>query len=216
METPTPNAIGSKDGLTAPNLKEIGKQDLLYTLPDKGLTDRLQNVTEGYLSEVGKIAKVMNERYTALAYENIALKQRVEQLAKYEQANTALAKRLEELTLKQAQYVVADTDYKVKFYDEFLSGAGTFTSTQIAEQFGKSAVWLNQRLIEWGVLYRDGRYLHPTKAYVKKGITLGRLYLADVNDTVKHAKISLAWTTKGYELICKLLKQHGVKRNGSV
>ena len=216
METPTPTAKGSNHGLTGTTLNEKAEQGKLYTLPDQDLSERLQAVTSGYLTEVDKLARTMNDRYLSMLYENVTLKQRIEQLAGYEQENMALAKRLEELTLTKTAPTDPDAEYKINFYNEFLSSEGTYTSGQIANQFGKTAVWLNKWLIDIGVLHKEGRYLYPTRQYIKMGLTVGKIFLADANDVVRHAKVSMAWTAKGYEFVCNLLKKHGVKRNGSV
>lgn len=216
MENPTAEVTRTGTHPEAPYLNEKANQEELYTLPDKGLTERLQAITGGYLTEVDKIVRVMNDRYIGLVYENVALKQKIEQLAGYEQENMALAKRLEELTLTKTAPTDPDAEYKINFYNEFLSSEGTYTSGQIANQFGKTAVWLNKWLISIGVLHKEGRYLYPTRQYIKMGLTVGKIFLADANDVVRHAKVSMAWTAKGYEFVCNLLKKHGVKRNGSV
>ncbi len=197
MENPTAEVTRTGTHPDAPYLNEKANQEELYTLPDKGLTERLQAITGGYLTEVDKIVRVMNDRYIGLVYENVALKQRIEQMA-------------------QLKNTDPDTNYKVKFYDEFLRSECAYTSTTIAEQFGKSGVWLNNFLKEQGVIYKKGKYWHITHAYLKRGLITQNVFLADANDIVKHAKTNLYWTAKGYEFICKLLKQHGVRRNGTV
>ena len=139
----------------------------------------------------------MNDRYIGLVYENVALKQRIEQMA-------------------QLKTTDPDTDYKVKFYDEFIASNSAFTTKTIAEQFGKSAIWLHNFLAEQGIIYKEGKHWHITNGYIKCGYTTQRFFLANANDVVKHAKTALCWTAKGYEFICKLLKKNGVRKNGTV
>ena len=197
MENPTATVTRTGTHENAPYLNEKANQEVLYTLPDKDLTERLQAITGGYLTEVDKIVRAMNDRYIGLVYENVALKQRIEQMA-------------------QLKTTDPDTDYKVKFYDEFIASNSAFTTKTIAEQFGKSAIWLHNFLAEQGIIYKEGKHWHITNGYIKCGYTTQRFFLANANDVVKHAKTALCWTAKGYEFICKLLKKNGVRKNGTV
>lgn len=195
MENPTTSVTHTETHENAPQLNEKANQEVLYTLPDKDLTERLQAITGGYLTEVDKIVRAMNDRYLGLVYENVALKQRIEQMA-------------------QLKNTDPDTDYKVNFYDEFIKSDSAFSTGTISQQFGKSAIWLHKFLTEQGIIYKAGRYWYVTNKYVKCGYVTQNFYLADANDIVKHAKTALHWTAKGYEFICKLLKKNGVRRNG--
>jgi len=197
LENPTTDATRTGTHESAPHLNGNANQEVLYTMPDKDLTERLQAITSGYLAEVDKIARVMNDRYIGLAYENVAIKQRIEQMSQLKNADP-------------------DTDYKIKFYDEFIVSNSAFATTTIAEQFGKSAMWLHKFLADHGVIYKSGKHWHMTADYVKCGYVTQRFFIADANDTVKHTKTTLYWTAKGYEFICKLLKKNGVRKNGTV
>lgn len=197
LENPTTDATRTGTHANAPNLNETAGKEVLYTLPDKTLSERLQAITDAYLAEVSKIVNAMNDRYVALVYENVTLKQRIEQMSRLKNIDP-------------------DTNYKAKFYDEFIVSDSAFATTTIAEQFGKSAIWLHKFLADHGVIYKAGKHWHMTAEYVKCGYVTQRFFIADANDTVKHAKTTLYWTAKGYEFICKLLRKNGVRKNGTV
>ena len=198
LENPTAEVTRTGMHPDAPYLNEKANQEELYTLPDKGLTERLQAITGGYLTEVDKIVRVMNDRYIGLVYENVALKQRIEQMA-------------------QLKTTDPETDYKVKFYDNFLSAKGTFTTTQIAEAFNKSAIWLHKFLKKQGVIYKSGAFWHITNTYAREGYVTNTVFLHDSNtEDVKEISHQLEWAPLGYRFICELLEKNGVRRNGTV
>lgn len=81
----------------------------------------------------------------------------------------------------------------------------TFSVTQIAEEYGKSAVWLNSYLRDKGVQVKQNGIWVLTSAFSNQGYTASKYY--NINGSVK--KQHTYWTPRGKEFICRLLESDG-------
>lgn len=91
---------------------------------------------------------------------------------------------------------------------EVLQSTSTFTATQIAKEFGMSAVTLNTKLRQLGVqFYQSGQWMLTAK-YQGKGYTNMRIakYVDSRTDEVKTSQ-SLVWTERGRLFISTLSKE---------
>ena len=112
---------------------------------------------------------------------------------------------LEEKNKKQHE-VILEQAPKVEYHDKVLASTSTYTVTQIAKEFGKSAVSLNKKLHDFGVqYYMNGQWLLYSK-YQGKGYTksITRQYIGASGQS--HTSQLTVWTEIGRKFIHELLK----------
>lgn len=91
-----------------------------------------------------------------------------------------------------------------------LNTPGLLTTTQIAKDYGKSAVWLNRMLKGLGVQYQqNGQYLLYSK-YAGNGYTHTKMVDFIRHDGVRDSRPFTMWTQKGRMFIYELLKKNGI------
>lgn len=96
---------------------------------------------------------------------------------------------------------------KVEYHDVILDSEGTLTTTQIAKEYGKSAVWLNKYLKNRGVQYKKGNQWYIYSKYADKG------YIREIttyNEDVDKSFTSMRWTNLGRKFIYELLKDEDI------
>ena len=96
---------------------------------------------------------------------------------------------------------------KVEYHDVILDSEGTLTTTQIAKEYGKSAVWLNKYLKNRGVQYKKGNQWYIYSKYANKG------YIREIttyNEDVDKSFTSMRWTNLGRKFIYELLKDEDI------
>lgn len=93
---------------------------------------------------------------------------------------------------------------KVKSYDEYISSEGTFTTTQIAKEYGWGAKTLNNKLKERGVQYKQNRQWLLTAKYDGKGYTKSIPCTFTHSDGTIGTQMQTVWTAKGREFIHSL------------
>ena len=93
---------------------------------------------------------------------------------------------------------------KVKSYDDYISSDGTFTTTQIAKEYGWGAKTLNNKLKERGIQYKQNRQWLLTAKYDGKGYTRSIPCTFTYSDGTIGTQMQTVWTTKGREFIHSL------------
>lgn len=96
---------------------------------------------------------------------------------------------------------------KIEYHDIILDSEGTLTTTQIAKEYGKSAVWLNKYLKNRGVQYKKGNQWYIYSKYAGKG------YIREIttyNEDVDKSFTSMRWTNLGRKFIYELLKDEDI------
>ena len=96
---------------------------------------------------------------------------------------------------------------KIEYHDVILDSEGTLTTTQIAKEYGKSAVWLNKYLKNRGVQYKKGNQWYIYSKYADKG------YIREIttyNEDVDKSFTSMRWTNLGRKFIYELLKDEDI------
>ena len=96
---------------------------------------------------------------------------------------------------------------KVEYHDVILDSEGTLTTTQIAKEYGKSAVWLNKYLKNRGIQYKKGNQWYIYSKYANKG------YIREIttyNEDVDKSFTSMRWTNLGRKFIYELLKDEDI------
>ncbi len=95
---------------------------------------------------------------------------------------------------------------KAKYTDEVLQSTSTFTTTQMADDFGMTANALNKKLEELGVQYKQSGQWHLTSKYKDKGYTDIRVTTYTSGDVTRTSQ-SMVWTETGRMFLNGLRKE---------
>lgn len=119
-------------------------------------------------------------------------------------------KQLTETVYMQEQ-TISDMQPKVEYCNKVLSCENVFSTSVIAQDYGKSAVWLNTKLHMLGVQYkRNGVWILYSK-YADKGYTKTKTHEVTDEFGVSRATIHTYWTQAGRKLIYDILKEQGIE-----
>ena len=116
---------------------------------------------------------------------------------------------LETENLQQKQ-MLAEFSPKASYYDVVLQTPDVVSATQIAKDYGKSAIWLNNLLHENKVQFKQGGVWLLYQKYADKGYTKSKTEIYNGSDGKQHSKIHTYWTQKGRLFIYDLLKGVGI------
>lgn len=116
---------------------------------------------------------------------------------------------LEERTAVQSQQI-AELTPKASYYDLVLNCRDLLSVSQIAKDYGKSARWLNEKLRELGVQYKQGDVWLLYQKYAKNGYTSTKTHEYLATDGMNHAKVHTYFTQKGRLFIYEMLKKNGI------
>ena len=141
------------------------------------------------------VATVSNDD-EAIAYAMQVLNRRLE-------AAKAEKERLEQQNQLQSEQLRLSAP-KIKCYNEYISSEGTYTTTQIAKEYGWGAETLNKKLKEMGIQYKQNGQWLLTAKYDNKGYTksIPRTYTR-LDGTIG-TQMQTVWTSKGREFIHSL------------
>ncbi len=95
---------------------------------------------------------------------------------------------------------------KAKYYDQILNSKNAVPVTQIAKDYGMSAIAFNRMLHDYGIQYpiRNSWVLYAE--YADKNYTQSKTYSIDENKSVMHT----CWTQKGRLFLYNFLRERGV------
>lgn len=110
------------------------------------------------------------------------------------------------LELTQAKQLVHELQPKATYYDLVLQNKSLLSVTKIAKDYGKSAIWLNTKLHEYGIQFKQGDQWFLYQRYAQNGYTQSDTHVID--DT--HSRMNTKWTQKGRLFIYDTLKSHGI------
>jgi Phage anti-repressor protein len=127
------------------------------------------------------------------------------QLALMRSKNTELA----DTVAIQNQQIV-EMKPKVSYYDVVLNCKDLISTTAIAKDFGKSAIWLNKYLHGKKVQFKQGEIWLLYQKYAEKGYTSTKTHNYAGSDGEQHIKPHTYWTQKGRLFIYDLLKTDGI------
>lgn len=118
-------------------------------------------------------------------------------------ANTE-TERMIALNQYQVEYV-KPLEIKEEYHDKVLDSDGTLTVREIAQDFGKTANWLNKILNGLGVQFKQGKKWHLYSKYKDMGL-VKEITVLDEENEKNYTRMK--WTQKGREFIHKLLKEN--------
>ena len=99
---------------------------------------------------------------------------------------------------------------KVSYYDVVLNCKDLISTSAIAKDYGKSAIWMNRYLHEKGVQFKQGDIWLLYQKYAQKGYTSTKTHSYPANDGTIHTKPHTYWTQKGRLFIYQLMKSDGM------
>ena len=118
-------------------------------------------------------------------------------------------KKLELETAIQRQQI-AEMNPKASYYDRVLACEDLVKVTVIAKDYGKSAVWLNNKLREKKIQYKQGEQWILYQKYAEQGYTHSFTYNYTREDGSHGSNMITKWTQKGRLFIYDLLKADGI------
>ncbi|MBC1474948.1 hypothetical protein HB852_09990 [Listeria grandensis] len=120
-----------------------------------------------------------------------------------------LAADLEEEN-QQLKLVNTELKPKATYYDLVLQSKSLLSVTQIAKDYGMSAVAFNKKLHELGIQYKQGGTWHLYQKHAECGYTQS---VTHVVDSEKLGTPLTKWTQQGRLFLYKELKEHGIVPN---
>lgn len=112
---------------------------------------------------------------------------------------------LEQTTAVQKQQI-AEMKPKASYYDVVLNCKDLISTSTVAKDYGKSAIWMNRYLHEKGVQFKQGEIWLLYQKYAEKGYTNTKTHSYSANDGTIHTKPHTYWTQKGRLFVYELLK----------
>lgn len=104
---------------------------------------------------------------------------------------------------------IAELKPKASYYDVVLNCKDLISTSSIAKDYGKSAIWLNRYLHEKNVQFKQGDIWLLYQKYASIGYTSTKTQSYNGSDGEVHTKIHTYWTQKGRLFIYELLKNDG-------
>jgi prophage antirepressor-like protein len=114
-----------------------------------------------------------------------------------------------ELTVSVQNQQIAELQPKASYYDVVLNCKDLLSVSEIAKDYGKSAKWLNAKLHELKVQFKQGDIWLLYQKYAEKGYTSTKTQSYNGSDGAVHSKVHTYWTQKGRLFLYSLLKENG-------
>ena len=115
-----------------------------------------------------------------------------------------------ETTVAVQEQQISELQPKASYYDVVLNASGLISTSTIAKDYGKTAVWLNKFLHEKGVQFKQGDIWLLYQKYAQEGYTSTKTHTLNRPDGLQHTKVHTYWTQKGRLFIYELLKCDGI------
>lgn len=115
-----------------------------------------------------------------------------------------------ETTVTVQKQQIAELQPKASYYDLVLNCKDLLSTTEIAKDYGKSAKWLNNKLHELGIQFKQGNVWLLYQKYAEFGYTSTKTHPYNGKDGQQHVKPHTYWTQKGRLFIYDTLKNDGI------
>ena len=132
-------------------------------------------------------------------------------IAALTELKTERAKRAEleaENAIQKQQLI--ELNPKATYYDLVLQCKDLISTTQIAKDYGKSAMWLNKLLAENKIQFKQSDIWILYKKYAEQGYTQTKTDPYIGKDGKTHTRPRTCWTQKGRLFIYDFLKSLGI------
>ena len=110
----------------------------------------------------------------------------------------------EQLCLQSEQ--LKEAAPKIQCFNDYISSSGTYTTTQIAKEYGWGAETLNRKLKDMGIQYKQNGQWLLTAKYDGNGYTKSVPRTYTKLDGSTGTQMQTVWTSKGREFIHSLFK----------
>lgn len=111
---------------------------------------------------------------------------------------------------KVKEQQISELKPKATYYDLVLQCTDLLSTSSIAKDFGKSAQWLNDKLHELRIQYKQSGQWLLYQYYADKGYTSSKTTTYVDNNGVARTSLHTYWTQKGRLFIYGLLKDNGI------
>lgn len=152
------------------------------------------SVHQNYLEALESLVKAEKEKQQ-LALEN---KQKDETVITISKANVELGNKITEMLPK------------VSYYDRILQSNATMTITQIAQDYGMSAIAMNKELESMRIQHKERGQWILYAQFLKGGYVHSRAVDSIRKDGRHDVKYNTEWTTKGRLFLYEALKGKGI------
>ena len=152
------------------------------------------SVPQNYIEALESLVKAEKEKQQ-LALEN---KQKDETIITISKANVELGNKITEM------------QPKVSYYDRILQSNATMTITQIAQDYGMSAIAMNKELESMRIQHKERGQWILYAQFLKGGYVHSRAVDIIRRDGRHDVKYNTEWTTKGRLFLYKALKGKGI------
>lgn len=152
------------------------------------------SVPQNYLEALKSLVKAEEEKQQ-LALEN---KQKDETIITISKANVELGNKITEMLPK------------VSYYDRILQSTATMTITQIAQDYGMSAIAMNKELESMRIQHKERGQWILYAQFLKGGYVHSRAVDIIRRDGRHDVKYNTEWTTKGRIFLYEALKGKGI------
>lgn len=105
---------------------------------------------------------------------------------------------------------ISEMQPKASYYDVVLNCKDLISTSAIAKDYGKSAIWMNRYLHDKGVQFKQGNIWLLYQKYAEKGYTSTKTHSYLGCDGDMHTKVHTYWTQKGRLFIYELMTADGI------
>lgn len=197
-----PMFIMNQDGFTLLAMGFNGKKAMEFKLKyievfnamKRQIEQSKPSVPQTYLEALKSLVKAEEEKQQ-LALEN---KKQQEQILTISKTNMELGNKITEMLPK------------VSYYDKILQSNATMTVTQIAQDYGMSAVRMNKELESMKIQHKVRGQWILFAQFLKGGYVHSRAVDIIRNDGQHDVKYNTEWTTKGRIFLYESLKAKGI------
>lgn len=105
---------------------------------------------------------------------------------------------------------ISEMKPKASYYDVVLNCKDLISTSAIAKDYGKSAIWMNRYLHDKGVQFKQGNIWLLYQKYAEKGYTSTKTHSYSGCDGDMHTKVHTYWTQKGRLFIYELMTADGI------
>ena len=113
-------------------------------------------------------------------------------------------------TVAVQQQQITEMQPKVSYYDVVLNCKDLISTSAIAKDYGKSAIWMNRYLHEQGIQFKQSDIWLLYQKHAEKGYTSTKTHSYCGSNGEQRTKVHTYWTQKGRLFIYELLKADGI------
>lgn len=178
-----------------------GKKNREYLVTETGFTLYVMNI-QGYVKEKLNYIATFNRMKAELEDRITTKEQHLLNIMK-SKSEVEIATNVAKFNI---EYIVP-LEKKEEYHDNILDTKGTLTVSQIANDYGKSARWLNKYLANRKIQYKKGNQWYLYQEYKDKG------YAREItikNEEQDKTFTNLRWTNKGRKFIYNLLAEEDI------